>query len=304
MKDISLLVLAAGLGSRYNGQKQIDPISDSKETLMEFALYDAVNVGIRKFVFIVNDKFPDDYKEHLRVILAQKDSTVHFIEQTPDKYIPEEFVPQVLDRPKPLGTGHAVYCAKDVINEPFITTNADDFYGFETIKTAYDWVQKDVISPEKFGMLAFKLKNTLSKNGTVSRGVCQVENGYLKHVGEFKKIADSEDGLQGNNEEGQIKSLNEDDLVSMNFWMLHPSFFDMAKRDLETFLKHTDDIAKDEFYLPSVVDNGLKENKIKVDVLSTSEKWFGLTYHNDKKEALTAISDRKAEGAYPEKLWG
>lgn len=302
-KDVSLLILAAGLGSRYKGQKQLDPISDTKETMMEFALYDAVNVGIRKFVFIINDQMPESYKAHLETILAKWESTAHFVEQTLDKYIPKEYLNKTVDRPKPLGTAHAAYCAKDIINEPFITTNADDFYGHETFKAAYDWIQEDRIAPDTFGMLAFKLKNTLSDYGTVSRGVCQVENDRLEDVEEFKKISKTEDGLQGNDESGTTKTLNEEELVSMNFWMLHPSFFELAEKDLEAFLKSAEKSSKEEFYLPSVVDNAVKQNKAEVEVLPTAEKWFGLTYPDDKEQALKEVSKRKENGVYPEKLW-
>lgn len=302
-KEVSLLVLAAGLGSRYQGQKQLDPVSDAKETMMEFALYDAVKVGIRKFVFIINDQMPASYKNRLKTILSESGSTAHFVEQTLDKNVPEKYLPKTTGRRKPLGTAHAVFCAKEVIKEPFITTNADDFYGRETFKTAYDWLQKDHITADRYGMLAFKLKNTLSDYGTVSRGICQVDGNHLKGVDEHTKINKADGKLEGINEAGETVELDAEEWVSMNFWMLHPSLFDLTETDLETFLENAEANSTEEFYLPSVVDNGVQKGSIEVEVLPTSEKWFGLTYPEDKAIALKEVAKRKEEGVYPNKLW-
>lgn len=304
MKDISLLVLAAGLGSRYKGQKQVDGVGSHKETLMEFALYDAINSGIKKFIFIINDQFPESYQQKLKSIFTKNDCVVYFVKQTLDKFIPDEFLAEVNKRHKPLGTAHAVYCAKDIIKEPFITINADDFYGASTFQTAVDMVNKGQITADKYGMVAFKLTNTLSDNGTVSRGVCTINEGKLQSVREFKSIQKNDNVINGvDDETKEPKELSQDTLVSMNFWILHPSFLDFAQRDLLEFLKENDDLSKIEFYLPSVVDKALRQGEIEVEVAPTHEKWFGLTYHEDKETTVKALSALKSNKVYPKVLW-
>ncbi len=304
MKKPSLLVLAAGLGSRYKGQKQTDALGDNQETLLEFALYDALQKGLKKVVFIINDQFPKAYKNHLEKNLTKKGCQVFFIEQTLDKFIPQEFKAKVSDRRKPLGTGHAVYCAKGVIAEPFITINADDFYGRDSLSKAFDMVASGTLQEDRYGMVAFELINTLSKNGTVSRGVCQTKDGYLQSVEEYTSIAQVDGVLSGKNDETQQeRTLDLKTLVSMNFWVLAPSFFDFAKRDLTVFLRANEDLSQKEFYLPAVVDKAIQRGEVRVKVEPTHEKWFGLTYADDKATAMQEIERLKAKGSYPAKLW-
>ncbi len=304
MKKPILLVLAAGLGSRYNGQKQTDALGEDQETLMEFALFDAIKRGLEKVIFIINDQFPEPYKEELKKRLQAAGCEAHFVIQTNDKYIPSSYLPKLAARKKPLGTAHAVYCAKDLIDAPFITINADDFYGRETINKAFDLVASGYLKDDQFGMVAFQLVNTLSKNGTVSRGVCQIEEGFLKTVEEHKSIAEVEGKLRGiNDETKEEKELDYDTPVSMNFWVLSPSFFDFAKRDLEEFLQVNEDLSKKEFYLPAVVDNAIHKGELQVKVEPTHEKWFGLTYHDDKATAVEEVTALKERGVYPENLW-
>lgn len=303
MKNISLLVLAGGMGSRYKGQKQVDAVSQQNESLMEFGLYDAVKLGIKKVVFIINDQFPEKYKDHLVNVLKRKGCSAYFVEQTLTKYIPEEYEEKLASREKPLGTAHAVYCGKDIIREPFITMNADDFYGEESFNKAVKAIQDNQIDPSNYGMLAFRLKNTLSKNGSVSRGVCQLENDNLLNVEEFTSIEKHKNKIEGLNEEYERKMLDENAPVSMNFWLLHPSFFELAEKNLMEFLAHTADLSTKEFYLPGVIDHALQKEKIKVKALPTSAQWFGLTYGGDKEFVSDQIEKMKAAGKYPEKLW-
>lgn len=304
MKKPILLVLAAGLGSRYKGQKQTDALGQDQETLMEFALFDAAKRGLKKVIFIVNDQFPETYRMELEERLGKAGCESRFVVQTKDKYIPESYREKLSDRKKPLGTAHAVYCAKEFIDAPFITINADDFYGRETMNKAFDMVESGYLKVDQFGMVAFQLVNTLSKNGTVSRGVCQIEDGYLKTVEEHTSIAAVEGKLKGVNDETQEeKELDRNTPVSMNFWVLSPSFFDFAKRDLEEFLKAHEDLSKKEFYLPAVVDNAIQKGELRVKVEPTKEKWFGLTYHNDKATAIKEVRALKENGVYPNKLW-
>lgn len=299
----SLLILAGGMGSRYKGQKQVDTVSGNSETLMEFALFDALKVGIRKFVFIINDQFPEAYREKIEALLTDRKAEVHFIEQTLDKFIPENYLPKLETRTKPLGTAHAVYCAKDVIHEPFITMNADDFYGQDTFKRAYQCIDANHIREDNFAMCAFELDNTLSKNGSVSRGICDVVDDKLTKVEEYTYIECVHDVIKGLDESIKAKTLQKDDHVSMNFWVLHPSFFEMTARDLELFLEDYEAYSKTEFYLPSVVDKAIQNKEVQVNVLPTSEKWFGLTYPGDKELVMRELEAKKEQKVYPNGLW-
>lgn len=303
MAKPALLILAAGLGSRYKAQKQIDAITENGETLMEFALFDAIANGIRKFVFIVNNQFPVLYKKHLSNILSAQDCEVHFVEQSLSKFVPELYLKQLANRKKPLGTAHAVYCAKEIIHEPFITMNADDFYGRGTFETACNFLKNHPISDTNFAMIAFNLKNTLSENGTVSRGICNVKNHHLIQVEEYISIEKNGDQICGINSEKQQKILDESAPTSMNFWILHPAFFDAAENGLKTFLENTGDLTTAEFYLPSLIDSCIKEQKLQVQVLKTAEKWFGMTHPNDKEIVVEKIKTLRKAGIYPQKLW-
>lgn len=302
MNKISLLILAGGMGSRYKGQKQVDTIS-KKETLLEFALYDAIQSGVQKFVFIINSKFPKEYKSRLEKILKERNSEFYFLEQKSDNFIPNEFQLKLANRTKPLGTAHAVLCAKEIINETFITMNADDFYGRNSFESAVNFIRKTEGSDDKFGMVAFKLKNTLSENGTVSRGICKVENQLLKEVEEFVSIEKLGDEIKGLDKENLISKLNENDFVSMNFWILKPSFFSVIENEFYEFLVENEDLSQREFYLPSVIDKGIHEKKFEVEVHTTNEKWFGLTYPEDKSLVVREIEKLKSEGVYPKNLW-
>lgn len=303
MNDASLLILAAGLGSRYNGQKQIDSVSNERETLMEFALYDALKVGIRKFVFIVNSKFPNDYKNHLEQIIRKENAEIYFVEQTVEKYIPTDFLPKLAHRKKPIGTAHAVFCAKEIINETFITMNADDFYGFQSFQTAMEFVSETKNLENQFGLVAFELKNTLSENGGVSRGICTQKDRILTKIEEFVQIQRKENEIIGINENLVRENLKENDLVSMNFWVLKPKFFELAEKELNQFLQENEDLSNVEFYLPTLIDKAIQQNEVEVLVLLTNEKWFGLTYPEDKIKVEKEIESRKAKKIYPEKLW-
>lgn len=303
MDKTSLLILAGGMGSRYRGSKQIDTVGSGNESLMEFALFDALRIGIRKFVLIINSKFPEDYKIRLRKILENNDAELSFIVQQPDTLIPERYHSKLQNRKKPLGTGHAVYCAKDVIDGPFVTINADDYYGRQSFENAAELIKNHQISNQFFGMTAFELQNTLSENGSVSRGICRLNDELLKSVEEFTSIQKIDHQISGQNEKGESKELNQNDLVSMNFWILDTSFFRLAEDELTEFLENTKDLSKSEFFLPSVIDKAIHQNRIQVRVLKTSEKWFGLTYREDKENVIGEIEAMQSKGIYPKKLW-
>lgn len=303
MDKTSLLILAGGMGSRYRGSKQIDTVGSGNESLMEFAIFDALKIGIRKFAVIINSEFPDDYKIKLQKILENNGAELNFVVQEIDTLTPERFHSKLQNRKKPLGTGHAVYCAKNVIDGPFVTINADDYYGRQSFENAAQLIKNHQISEQFFGMTAFELQNTLSENGSVSRGICRLNGELLESVEEFTSIQKINDQISGQNEKGESKQLNQNDLVSMNFWILDDSFFRLAEDELTEFLENTDDFSKSEFYLPSVIDKAIHQNRIRVRVLKTSEKWFGLTYREDKENVVKEIEAMQSTGIYPKKLW-
>lgn len=303
MNKMSLLILAGGMGSRYKGQKQIDGLSENGETLMEFAIYDALKMGIGKFVFIINNQFPEEYKNKLIRIIENRGAEPHFIEQEIESYIPENYLDLIKDRTKPLGTAHAVLCAKEVVQEPFITMNADDFYGQATFQKAVQHIQNGQIRVDNYAMLGFELERTLSDNGSVSRGICTLKGNQLYSVEEFTHIQKEGGHIHGMNEELKPKKLDAKSITSMNFWILDPSFFDKVERDLNEFLKNIEQPLSAEFYLPSVVDKAIQNKEIKVDVIPTLEKWFGLTYPGDRALVVNELIQQKEVEIYPNSLW-
>lgn len=300
MNKISLLILAGGMGSRYKGQKQVDVISGN-ETLMEFALFDALDLGIRNFVFIINSQFPIDYKNQLTQILNHKGTQIHFIVQDNQQLVPEEFQSRFDHRKKPLGTGHAVLLAKDFINGPFLTMNADDFYGRETFRLGIEMAQN--LQENEFGLIAFELGNTLSENGKVSRGICKSENGKLVSVEEHTEIGYDGNVLIGLNSKKEVSKLNETDQASMNLWILQPRFFHLAEKEFHSFLENMVDNQKDEFYLPYIIDQAIQNQQVKVLIQQTSSKWMGLTYADDKLWVQKEIQKQITKGEYPNRLW-
>lgn len=292
--------MAGGMGSRYKGQKQVDKISES-ETLMEFALYDALHLGIKKFIFIINDQFPTDYRLHLNEILTKNQAEVHFLIQEKLAFVPEEFQPKWDNRKKPLGTAHAVLCAKDILTEPFITMNADDFYGRNSFRLGIEFTKK--MKGEEFGIIGFELGKTLSEYGKVSRGICETHNGNLESVKEHINIQKTKGFIYANNESGKEVTLKDSDIVSMNLWVLNPKFFEFALNEFVEFLENIRNPESEEFYLPTVIDRAIHQEKVRVKVLKSDEKWMGLTYSEDKDWVQKEIQELKEKGIYPTRLW-
>lgn len=303
MSKATLLILAAGLGSRYQSQKQVDAVGNDDESLMEFALFDALEVGFRKFVFIINVDFPENFKNKIKHILETNKANCHFVYQTLTKYIPENFHPQLKNRKKPLGTAHAVFCAQELIREPFITINADDFYGRKSFLAAYQAIDNHAITSENFGMIAFPLYLTLSDFGSVSRGICQINNGDLQHVEEYIEIKQNQNEIVGTNISQQIKNLDRAALVSMNFWILHPIIFEYLSSYCNDFFLEEKNLDTAEFFLPTVINKLIQQNKIVLKVYPSSEKWFGLTYPKDKEQVIHQIKALQSQGIYPQNLW-
>ena len=290
----TLVVMAAGLGSRYGGNKQVDGIGPNGEILMQYSIHDAIRAGFNKIVFIIKEE------EHRSIIEGFcndiKGAEVAFAYQNYSS-IPE-FYKIPAERTKPFGTVHAVLCAKDVINEPFAVINADDYYGSEAFDELYGKLNS--LKCSEATMVAYKLKNTVSRNGSVSRGVCKVENGNLTSVKETYDITIDENDVISDKVEG---ILDPDSLVSMNLWGFLPEFFDLAKDYFDDFLKSLPEGAlKAECALPTMVDAMIKSGKMSVSVVSTDSVWFGVTYKEDKAYVAGELRRMHEEGKYPEKL--
>ena len=299
----TLLVLAAGMGSRYGGLKQMDAFGPNGETIIDYSIYDAIEAGFGKVVFIIRDSFRADFEKFFEGKFDGK-IEIEFVSQELDK-LPEGYTtPKV--RQKPWGTGHAVWVAKDVINEPFAVINADDYYGKESYKTIVDFFEAmDEDSSNVYALIGYYLKNTLSDHGTVNRGVCASDDGgNLTDIQECTKISRGEDGVVSYpGEEGQSIELSEDSLVSMNMFAFLPSYFDFCEKYFKEFLDENLDIPKSEYYIPNLLDTLIKSGQLSVKVLSSDSNWFGVTYQDDKPIVIEKLNKLIADGVYPEKLW-
>lgn len=276
--NTTLLVMAAGMGSRFGGLKQITPIGPSGEVILDFSIYDAKEAGFDKAVFIIKKAIEKDFHECVGKRI-EKMIDVSYVFQETDK-IPEEFS-SLSKREKPWGTGHAILCAKDCVNTPFAVINADDYYGKESFKLMHE----HLVSSSDICMVGYKLLNTLTENGTVSRGVCDIDNGYLKGVTEHTAL-DRNSGFA------------DDTIVSMNMWGFTPQIFKTLEKDFYSFLENISNPEKEEFFLPSVVDKLIKEKNERVKVIPTSEKWYGVTYKEDVTAVSTALKNMIDKGLY------
>lgn len=295
----TLLVLAAGMGSRYGGLKQIDPIGPTNETIIDYSIHDAIDAGFGKIVFVIRESFEEEFKELFNAKLAGK-IEVDYVNQEIGK-VPEGSVYN-LEREKPWGTGHAILMAKDCIHEPFAVINADDYYGVEAFTTIADYLSHSITDEENC-MVGYQLGNTISENGSVSRGVCGTnENNHLTTVVERTHIEKLENGIAYKENEEWIQ-LAPETTVSMNFWGFTPKLFDHLESQFTVFLKEEGDQLKSEFFIPTVVANIIKDGKTQVKVLKSDAQWFGVTYREDKEKAIKAIGKLIEKGTYPSKLW-
>lgn len=301
----TLVILAAGMGSRYGGLKQIDPVGPDNSIIIDYSIYDAVKNGFNKVVFIIKK----ENEEIFRQVIGDKVSKyvqVEYVFQSLDK-LPEGFECPA-DRVKPWGTAHAILCCKGVVNEPFVVINSDDFYGRGAYNALGDWIEKTDFSGDKykFAMAGYYLKNTLTDNGTVSRGVCDVdENGQLVDVIERTKIMRVNGKISFTEDEQSWTELPEDVLCSMNCWCFPAEFIDEIEKYFVEFLKNEvpTNPLKSEFFLPFLVRDLLSDEKCTVDVLETKDKWFGVTYKEDKPDVVKSVQALVDAGVYPEKLW-
>lgn len=297
----TLVILAAGMGSRYGGMKQIDGVGSHGEPIIEFSIYDAYQAGFRKVVMIIKKEHEQLFRNALTDRINANGMEVDFAFQDIHD-IPEGFsVPE--GREKPWGTTHALLACKGVVNEPFAIINADDFYGRDAYKVVYDYLTNK-ISDGSYAMVGFKCLNTLTENGTVTRGLCEETDGNLSHIVEIQKIA-LKDGHAVYEDEGEWKAIDDNALVSMNFWGFTPQIFNDLEPIFKDFLSENleKNPMKCEHVIPTAVGQLVSQNKITVKMLSSKDKWFGVTYKEDKPDVVAKIAEKKANGEYPDVLW-
>ena len=296
----TLFVLAAGMGSRYGGLKQIDGLGPSGETIMDYSVYDALRAGFGKVVFVIRKDFEEAFRKAVISKYADKvpcEVCFQSVDSVPEgcTYNPE--------RTKPWGTNHAVLMAKGLIKEPFAVINADDFYGRESFQVLADYLKSVEGTTGKYCMVGYRVANTLSENGSVSRGVCATdENGYLTDVVERTKIEKVGDKIIYT-EDGVDTEISPNSPVSMNMWGFTPEYFEYVEKAFVEFLQARGQELKSEFYIPTLVNDMIRSGEATCKVLDTTSKWFGVTYAEDRPQVVMKINNLVKEGVYPEKLF-
>ena len=301
MKNPELVIMAAGMGSRYGGLKQIDKVDNEGHIIIDFSIYDAIRAGFRDVTFIIKKEIEKDFREVMDKHLEGKDINVKYVYQELYK-LPEGYeIPE--GRVKPWGTAHALLCCIGTVDAPFAVINADDYYGVDAFAKIYDYL-KNLGEDDgySYAMVGYRIKNTVTDQGTVSRGVCAYENGMLTEIVERTKIGVRENGEIYFIEDGEEYPLDPDTLVSMNLWGLTPKYLEECKARFSAFLDENlpKNPLKCEFLLPTVVSDLLKEGKATVRVLDSKDKWHGVTYKEDKPGVVAAFKELKAKGVYPD----
>lgn len=303
MSRAALVIMAAGIGSRFGGGiKQLAPVGPGGEIIMDYSIYDALEAGFDKVVFVIRKDLEKDFREVIGDRIAKKVEVAYAFQEVSD--IPEKFRDKFTERTKPWGTGQAILCCRDVVDSPFLVINADDYYGKEAYREAYSYLtsahETDKI---QICMVGFVLKNTLSENGGVTRGVCRVdENGMLSEIEETHNIEKDGEGAVVRGTEGDTP-LDPDSPVSMNMWGLTPEFFQALKTGFDEFLENTEEGSlKAEYLLPTYIGELLAGGKLDVKVLRSHDQWFGVTYQEDKDAVISAVRELVNKGLYPEYL--
>jgi len=300
-KSPSLVILAAGMGSRYGGLKQIDPVGPSGEIVIDYSIYDALKVGFKKIVFVIRKDIEKDFRETIGNKFADK-ADVHYAFQAADS-LPAGFeLPP--ERAKPWGTGHAVLAAKDEIDEPFAVINADDFYGRRGYQLLFDHLSTET-DENVYAMVGFALRNTLSDYGTVARGICDVDSdSLLQKVVERTVIEKVGDHAVSHEPDGTDLELTGDEWVSMNMWGFSPTMLSHLEDGFVEFLREKIAVPKSEYFLPAVVDSLINNGTVRTKMLPSMDEWFGVTYQDDKPHVIKSIRKLVDSGIYPENLWG
>lgn len=296
----TLYILAAGMGSRYGGLKQLDGLGPNGETIMDYSVYDALRAGFGKIVFVIRHDFEDEFRE--KVIAKYKDHVATDVVFQSIDALPEGFsVPE--GRTKPWGTNHAVLMGKDVIKEPFAVINADDYYGAESFKILADFLRSVEGKSNEYCMVGFKIENTLSENGGVSRGLCQVsEDGFLTGVNECHGIR-FKDGKLIQLVDGREEAFPEGASVSMNMWGFTPDYFEYSEKALVEFLSAHGNELKSEYYIPTVVNDLINAGTVTLKVIQTPSKWFGVTFAEDRPATVAKFAELTEQGVYPSPLF-
>ena len=297
---MTLVIMAAGMGSRFGGLKQIEPVGKNGEFILDFSIYDAIKNGFNKVVFIIKEENYDIFRDTIGKRIEDK-IQVEYVFQKNDNLPSNANVPE--DRVKPLGTGHAILCCKDVVKEDFMIINADDFYGEDAYRVASSYL-KQRRGENDFAMVGYEVGNTASENGSVKRGVCESNDRFLTEI--IESSIEKKNGvfiaepLSGENS----FEVNEKDLVSMNMWVFTPKIFEyLEEKFIEFFDKNNDNMEKAEYLIPEVVRELIKEERVSVQILPTKAVWKGITYREDKEDLVNSINKMIEEGVYPEKLW-
>jgi hypothetical protein len=295
----TLLILAAGIGSRYGGLKQVDGMGPGGEAILEFSIFDAIRAGFGKVVFVIRKDIETAFREKVGSRIEPHIQTEYAFQEMDTAL---EWLDQLPERSKPWGTGHAILSAKQYLQEPFAAINADDFYGHESFQTIADFLTQQC-SPSNYGLVAYHIGNTLSENGSVSRGICSVSpEGYLTDVTERHKIERFEDGIHFVDADQRF-FLDEKTPVSLNFWGFYPTILQEIESQFKTFVTANIDNPKSEFYIPTVVNNLIKSGKIQCTALESASPWYGVTYPEDKETVQGALTDMATKGIYPVPLW-
>ena len=304
MSKVTLVVMAAGIGSRFGGGiKQLEAVGPNGEIIMDYSIHDALEAGFNKVVFVIRKDLEKDFKEIIGRRMEKLVEVEYAYQELND--IPERFQKKTEGRKKPWGTGQAILCCKDVVDEPFLVINADDYYGKEAYREAYAYLtgRKDDNAYEAC-MVGFVLKNTLSDNGGVTRGVCKVdEHRMLSEIVETTNIVKTAEGAAAQTEDGAVP-IDVESEVSMNMWGLSPKFFEVLDKGFDEFLEKLDpENLKGEYLLPTIIGDLLNEGKMRVEVRKSHDEWFGVTYKEDKPDVVAAIQKLIKDGVYPEKLF-
>ena len=307
MKKVTLVIMAAGIGSRFGqGIKQLAPVGPNGEIIMDYSIYDAIEAGFNKVVFVIRKNLEKDFKEIIGNRIEKEVEVGYAYQELED--IPEEFQDKLEGRTKPWGTGQAILCCKEVVHEPFLVINADYYYGKEGIRKIHDYLVNEMDESSQvydLCMSGFLLANTLSENGGVTRGVCQIDDdSFLKKVTETYEIQRYGSGISARDESGRPVAVDIGCHVSMNMWGIPASFLDELERGFPEFLaglKEGD--VKSEYLLPRIIDKLVMDGKARVKVLETADKWFGVTYKEDKQAVVESLRKLIAGGVYPERLY-
>lgn len=296
----TLVILAAGMASRYGSMKQTESFGPGGETIMDYSIYDAINAGFGKIVFIIREDFAESFKSVFEPKLKGKIKTA-YVYQSLNSFVGNQSIPA--ERTKPWGTAHAVLCCKNVVNEPFAVINADDYYGVDSFKKASYFLMNQC-NEKTYSIIGYELKRTLSEHGSVSRGVCKVnEENDLTNINERTKIYRNEKGIITYEDESGLHEVDENSSVSMNFWCFHPSVFGLSQQLFDEFLKNEKTSPKSEFFIPIVADHFINTGKGVVKVISTNAQWFGVTYKEDAPAVQSSVNQLIESKVYPSRLW-